>query len=90
MDRKYCSHVTGDPVVTIVTWCARCSGWRFSRLGVLPGSRSATSSLEVLESHFLPAEDTSPDETWHLFMRQFNIARETVEDSLGVGRLPFD
>lgn len=79
MERKACTHRADHPVVTIITWCERCSGWRFSRVGVPLGSPLGSGSLEVLESHFLPTEDTSPDDTWSLFMRCFNIARELVE-----------
>lgn len=59
-DRRTCSHETDFVSVIVVRWCARCAGWVCSRLGVPPGSRSAFGSLEVLESHFCPREETDP------------------------------
>lgn len=64
----------------IVSWCGRCSGFRYSRLGAALGSGLDSSSLELYESHFLPAEETDPSEMLHLTMRAFRCAQEWQQD----------
>lgn len=75
-DRKNCTHSTTGDQVIVVRWCARCSGWRVSRLGELAGSASGSSSLELFENHFLPQEETSPEQLNHLIQRAFLFAQE--------------
>jgi hypothetical protein len=44
------------------------------------GSTSAGFSAEVYESHFLPVEETGPDELQHLIQRCFRAAQELEQD----------
>jgi len=76
MERKNCTHQSDFVNVMIVRWCARCSGWHFSRLGVPCGSSWASGSLELLESHFLPVEETGPDEISPVVNRAFHASAE--------------
>lgn len=80
MDRKYCSHEVEHFSVIIVQWCRRCSGWRVRRVGVPVGSTSAGCSVEVYESHFLPLEETTPDELQHFIQRAFRAEQEFPND----------
>jgi len=80
MDRKPCTHTVQAPCVVIIKWCTRCSCWQVQRLGLVPGSVSGFSTLEVLESHVLPVEETSPDELQHLIQRAFRAAQEWSQD----------
>lgn len=88
MDRRSCTHSRKEPVVVLLSWCERCSGWGYSRLGVPPGSYSELNSLEVYESHFLPAEELTPDEGLHLMMRAFRAAQEWGQDAYEQEELP--
>lgn len=81
MDRRTCSHPSLQPCILVIRWCARCSGWGVSRLGAGWGSPSDSASLEVYESHFLPVEETSPDELQHLIQRVFRCAQEWEQDT---------
>lgn len=81
MDRKVCSHPTNITVVLFVTWCVRCSGWRVVRSASAQASFWATPSIEAFESHFLPVEETSPDELQSLIQRAFRAAQEWEQDS---------
>lgn len=81
MDRKKCLHTTDVTVLLFVTWCSRCSGWRVTRSSVAQASSWASPSTEVYESHFLPVEETSPDELQHLIQRCFRCAQEWEQDS---------
>jgi len=89
MDRKTCSHPSDDPVVILIGWCVRCSGWQVSRFGVHSGSSWGPGSLERYESHFLPVEETSPDELQHLIQRAFRCAQEWGQDNEDQGVLDF-
>lgn len=80
MDRKHCSHPIPHFSVLLVQWCVRCSGWRVRRVGVEPGSESDTSSVEVYEAHFLPQEETGPDELQHLIQRTLRAEQEAATD----------
>lgn len=82
-DRKFCSHGVDDPQLILVTWCARCSGWRCSRHGVPLGSPLAFASLEVLENHFLPQEETTPEELSAVIQRAFVAAQESATERGG-------
>lgn len=75
-DRKNCTHSTSGDQVLIIRWCQRCSGWRVSRLGEPLGSASVGRSLELYENHFLPQEETSPDQLNHLIQRAFLCSQE--------------
>lgn len=88
MDRRNCSHPRETHCTLIVSWCVRCSGWHVSRVGVERGSRWATASTEVYESHFLPAEETSPDQLQVLVQRVFRSAQEWEQDR--TDQLEFD
>lgn len=74
----------------ILSWCGRCSGFRYSRLGAAHGSGLDSSSLELYESHFLPAEETDPSEMLHLTMRAFRCAQEWQQDHDDQAQLPFE
>lgn len=76
MDRKNCTHTPDGTTVIFVSWCRRCSGWRVSRAEVASGLPSVSVSLVHSESHFLPQEETSPDELNHLIQRAFLVAQE--------------
>ena len=89
MDRRTCTHVGDQPCVMIIRWCVRCSGWSVSRLGVASVSPLVTGSLERLESHFLPVEETTPDELQHLIQRAFRCAQEWEQDNEDQGVLDF-
>jgi hypothetical protein len=79
-DRKSCTHRTDSTVVIFVTWCVRCSGWRYVRALEEQGSLLGTSSGAPSESHFLPQEETSPSELLALMARAFNVAQEVELD----------
>lgn len=90
-ERKWCTHSSQEIVVLVIRWCARCSGWHYKRVGVGCGSLSAIASAEVYESHFLPAEETTPDELQFLIQRAFRAAQELEEDWYDAqASLPFD
>lgn len=80
MDRRNCTHGQQEPCVLVITFCTRCQGWRYSRLGEPAGSNLAGVSLELFESHFLPMEDASPDDLHLLIQRAFRCAQEWAED----------
>lgn len=80
MDRKTCSHQSEIVVVLLVTWCVRCSGWQVQRVGVGRGFGSDGCSAEVYERHFLPVEETSPDELQHLIQRALRQAQELEQE----------
>lgn len=90
MDRKNCTHSTDSFVMLVVRWCTRCSGWQVRRVGGASGSGSAYSSPELLESHFLPVEETSPDELQALVQRAFRNAQEWEQDLRDSRSLPFE
>lgn len=90
MDIRYCSHHNDDPVVLLVAWCARCSGWRVHRLGAELGSSSDFASLVQYESHFLPQETTTPDELLHFIMRAFRCAQEWGDDRADTRQIAFE
>lgn len=80
MDRKTCSHESQEPCVLIVRWCVRCSGWQASRLGSDSALPWGSVSLVPYESHFLPVEETNPDELQALIQRVFRSAQEWEQD----------
>lgn len=84
MDRRHCSHRTDVTVLLFITWCTRCSGWRLTRSALSQASFWDTPSIEGYESHFLPAEETSPDELQALIQRAFRCAQEWEQDSKGI------
>jgi hypothetical protein len=84
MDRKHCSHQTDVTALLFVTWCVRCSGWRVTRSSVAQASFWATPSIEAYESHFLPAEETGPEELSALIERLFRCAQEWEQDARNV------
>lgn len=79
-DRRNCAHPVNEFVVCIIQWCARCSGWRYKRVGVEPGSTLDTGSAKVYESHFLEAEETTPDTILALTTRAFRSAQEWQQE----------
>lgn len=79
-DRKMCTHQADTAVVIFVTWCARCSGWRYVRALEAQGSLLDGSSDAPSESHFLPQEETGPDDLLALMTRAFNTATEVELD----------
>lgn len=81
MDRRTCSHRTDTTVVLFIAWCTRCSGWRIVRGGESQGSFWGSAMPEVYESHFLPQEETGPDELQALIQRAFRAAQEWEQDS---------
>lgn len=80
MDRRFCAHEVPHFSIVLVQWCRRCSGWRVRRVGVDAGSTSAGSSAEVYESHFLPLEETTPDELQHFIQRALRAEQEWPTD----------
>lgn len=90
MDRKMCTHDGGDVAIGLVTWCVRCSGWRYRRVGVGPASGSVISSAVVYESHFLPAEETDPTTLLALASRLFRCAQEWGQDHYESEHLELD
>jgi len=80
MDRKNCNHYPTVLVSLHIRWCARCSGWQVRRVGQEPGLLSAIDSPVVYESHFLPVEETTPDELNALIQRAFRSAQEWEQD----------
>lgn len=81
MKRQHCGHRTDHTVLLFITWCSRCSGWRIVRSVVSQASFWDTPSTEAYESHFLPQEETSPDELQHLIQRAFRAAQELNQDA---------
>ena len=90
VDRKFCTHEGGDVALALVTWCVRCSGWRYKRVGVGSGSYSDTASAQVYESHFLPAEETDPSQLLALASRLFRCAQEWGQDHFEASQLELD
>lgn len=92
MDRKNCTHTVSEQCILLVAWCVRCSGWRVQRVGVDCGSSSDTASTQVYERHFLPAEETSPEELQALIQRTFRCAQEWEQDrwDYGASQMDFD
>lgn len=90
VDRKFCSHRAIDTCVLFISWCERCAGWRFVRASSSAGLRSVPDSVELYESHFLPVEETSPDELLILVQRAFRSAQEWQQDQLDHMQLDFD
>lgn len=84
MERQNCTHQAKETVVLFISWCQRDSGWRVVRASSRPDSLSGPGSVEVYESHFLPQEETSPDELQHLIQRAFRCAQEWEQDARGV------
>jgi len=84
MDRHVCAHMPRSEVLLVVRWCVRCSGWQVRRLGVDCGSSSVIGSPELYESHFLPVDDTGPDELQPLIQRVFRCAQEWEQDAQNV------
>lgn len=84
VERKHCSHYASEYANLLVTWCVRCSGWRVARYGPAPGSGSGDCSRELYESHFLPAEETTPDELQAIVQRLFRCAQEWEQDAQNV------
>lgn len=84
MDRKNCSHRPDVTVLLFIQWCVRCSGWRVTRSAVEQGSFWDTPSIERYESHFLPAEETEPQELSALIERSFRCAQEWEQDAKGI------
>lgn len=78
--RQMCSHRTDSTVVIFVTWCTRCAGWRYVRALEEQGSLLGSSSAVPSESHFLPQEETTPDQLLHLITRAFQTAAEVELD----------
>jgi hypothetical protein len=80
--RKNCTHESRTEEVIVVSWCVRCSGWRYARVSYFSGLGSASSS-EALSSerHFLPAETTDPTELSYLIQRAFRAAQEGEQDA---------
>lgn len=89
-DRRSCSHRPGETAVLFVSWCERCAGWRCARACSRLVSYSDSGSVEVLENHFLPQEETSPDELQHLIQRLFRSAQEWQQDYVDHAQLEFD
>lgn len=89
MNRQHCSHKAGEACVLIITWCTRCSGWRVMRVSSHPVSSLDQSTFALYESHFLPVEETSPDELQHLIQRAFRSAQEWEQDNADQGVLDF-
>ena len=79
-NRRMCTHRTDSTVVIFVTWCARCSGWRYVRVLEEQGSLLGTSSDAPSESHFLPQEEVGPSELLALMTRAFTTAAEVELD----------
>lgn len=92
VDRKHCMHGGGEVALALVTWCVRCSGWRYKRVGVDSGSYLDGGSAQVYESHFLPAEETTPEDLQVLAQRLFRCAQEWGQDrwEYGASQLDFD
>lgn len=80
VDRKFCSHQADTAVVVFVTWCVRCSGWRYVRALEERGSLLGSNSGAPSESHFLPQEDTDPSQLLALMTRAFTVAQEVELD----------
>lgn len=89
-DRKYCTHDGNAVAIGVVTWCQRCVGWRYRRVGAEPGSFSGTGSTVVYESHFLPAEETDPATLLAIASRLFRCAQEWGEDLYETEQLELD
>ena len=87
VDRRTCTHPSTDPCVLIVRWCVRCSGWQAHRCGVHSGSFWAPDTPVPYESHFLPIEETNPDELLALIQRCFRSAQEWEQDAYELRRL---
>lgn len=79
-DRKMCTHQADTAVVIFVTWCARCSGWRYVRVLEDRGSLLDGSSDAPSETHFLPQEETGPDDARALMTRALHVAQEVELD----------
>lgn len=90
MDRKYCTHEPDSLVIGLVTWCPRCSGWRYKRVGADFGSALGGASTVVYESHFLPAEETDPATLLAIVSRLFRCAQEWGEDHFETEQLELD
>lgn len=90
MDRKFCTHEGGDVAIGLVTWCVRCSGWRYRRVGVGSGSSLDSGSAQVYESHFLPAEETDPSTLLAIASRLFRCAQEWGQDHYESEQLELD
>lgn len=90
MDRRHCTHPSDAFAIGLVTWCQRCSGWRYKRVGAEPGSTLASASTVVFESHFLPAEETDPSTLLALASRLFRCAQEWGEDHFESEQLELD
>lgn len=80
VDRRTCTHTSETSVIIFLSWCKRCSGWRFVRASEEAGSLSVTSIDGPYESHFLPQEETGPSELSHLIERAFRCAQELELD----------
>lgn len=80
-NRRTCAHVAHEWQQLVVAWCAPCSGWRVSRVLVQLDSCSATGSTkDLLETHFLPVEDTHPQDLDGLVARLLRAAQECELD----------
>jgi hypothetical protein len=80
-----CSHKSSSSVIVFVTWCVRCSGWRYVRALEEAGSLSVGSPDGPYESHFLPQEETGPSELLALMQRAFLVAQECELDGRARG-----
>jgi len=83
--RRNCTHEPKTEEVIVVRWCVRCSGWHYVRVSYFQGSGLAgTSDVISSERHFLPVEDTSPEDLEALIQRAFRAAQEGEQDAQNV------
>lgn len=82
MRREECSHVSMTTTVTIVRWCVRCSGWRYTSLAESSAELSGTpSKWDVITNGFWHAECADPSDHLGFIGKILRVSQEREQDA---------